>query len=71
MAVSERFGQASFERAFGLGTFAILPFMVTAVPLAAAIFMHTGSYRGALLAHTVFFVLAALLLLSRKAPVEA
>ena len=71
MAVSERFGQASFERAFGLGTFAIFPFMVTAVPLAAAIFMHTGSYRGALLAHTVFFVLAALLLLIRRGPVEA
>jgi MFS family permease len=61
MAASECFGPASFGRAFGLGTLGCLPFTVAAVPLAAMIFVRTGSYGGALAIQTVFFVLAALL----------
>jgi MFS family permease len=63
MAASQLFGQASFGRAFGLGTLGMLPFMVAAVPIAAMVYVRTGSYSADLVGHTVFFVLAAVLIL--------
>jgi MFS family permease len=44
MALSQRFGQASFGRAFGLSNLVNLPFMVLGVPVAGHIYARTGSY---------------------------
>ncbi len=54
LAISEYFGRANFERAFGLSNLVCLPFLVVAVPLASEIFVLTGSYRDALLVHFAF-----------------
>lgn len=61
ISLSEVFGKAGFARAFGLGNLVNLPFTVAAVPLAGIIFDRTHSFSGAVLFHTVFFAVAALL----------
>jgi MFS family permease len=63
VALAEQFGQANFARAFGLGNLASLPFTVLAIPLAASVYVRTGSYGEALLIQCIFFVAAAVLLL--------
>jgi MFS family permease len=63
VALSERFGPTSFARAFGLGNMVSLPFTVLAVPLAASVYVRSGSYREALLIQSAFFVFSALLVL--------
>jgi MFS family permease len=61
MALSQRFGQASFARAFGLSNLLNLPFMVLGVPIAGHIYVRRGSYVDAVLG------LAGLLLLGAVA----
>ena len=63
MAISECFGKASFGRAFGLGTLGALPFSVAAPPVAAFIFVRTGSYADAIAIHLALFALGAALVL--------
>lgn len=62
VAISEAFGKASFGRAFGLGTLGVLPFSVGAPPLAAAVFVRTGSYADAIAVHLALFAIGAALL---------
>jgi hypothetical protein len=73
LALSERFGQASFARAFGLINLAILPFMVASVPLAGHVYVRTGSYAGAVIGVIVFTLLGAVsAAMGRRAnPMEA
>jgi hypothetical protein len=59
MALSQRFGQANFARAFGLSNLVNLPFMVTGVPIAAHVYVRTGSYAGAVLGLAAFLVVGA------------
>jgi cyanate permease len=59
MAFSQRFGQASFARAFGVSNLLNLPIMVLGVPLAAYVYVRTGSYAGALLGTIGFLLLGA------------
>jgi MFS family permease len=69
VAISEAFGKASFGRAFGMGTLGALPFSVGAPPLAAAVFVRTGSYADAVAIHLALFAVgAALLLFTARAP---
>ena len=63
VAISEAFGKASFGRAFGMGTLGALPFSVGAPPLAAAIFVRTGSYADDIAVHLVLFAVGAVLLM--------
>ena len=62
VAISEAFGKASFGRAFGMGTLGVLPFSVGAPPLAAAVFVRTGSYADAIVVHLALFAIGAALL---------
>jgi MFS family permease len=61
VAISEAFGKASFGRAFGLGTLGALPFSVGAPPVAAAVFVRTGSYADAIAIHLGLFALGVML----------
>ncbi len=73
LSLSEYFGRASFARAYGLANMASLPFTVLMIPLAAYLYVRTGSYQGALLIQIVFFLVAALLVLAigrRRVPPE-
>ncbi|TAK99483.1 MAG: MFS transporter [Rhodospirillaceae bacterium] len=49
MALSQRFGQASFGRAFGLSNLVSLPFMVLGAPIAGHLYVLTGSYTVAVI----------------------
>jgi MFS family permease len=68
MSLSEYFGQSSFARAYGLGNMVTLPFTVLMIPLAAIMFVHTGSYGSALLVQACFFLVAALFVLAIGGP---
>jgi len=59
MALSQRFGPASFGRAFGLSNLVNLPFMVLGVPLAGHIYVRTGSYAGAVVGLALFLLIGA------------
>lgn len=60
MALSQRFGQANFGRAFGLSNLVNLPFMGLGVPIAGYIYVRTGSYTGAVIGLIGVFLLGAL-----------
>jgi MFS family permease len=60
MAISQRFGQASFGRAFGLSNLIILPFLVSGVPIAGHLYVRTGSYTLAIITVIGVFVFGAL-----------
>jgi MFS family permease len=62
VALTRSFGQASFGRAFGLGYVVSLPFCLLSVPAAARVYMHTGSYSGAMAGLIGFLVFATLLI---------
>jgi MFS family permease len=49
LALSQLFGRESFARAFGLCNLLNLPALVAGVPIAAHIYVTTGSYAGAML----------------------
>jgi MFS family permease len=59
MALSQRFGPASFGRAFGLSNLVNLPFIVLGVPIAGRVYARTGSYAGALIGLVVFLLIGA------------
>ena len=59
LALSQRFGAASFGRAFGLSSLITLPFLVAGVPVGAWFYVETGSYAGALWMQIGFYVLGA------------
>jgi MFS family permease len=61
LAISETFGKENFSRGFGLISLFILPLTVLAVPAAAVVFTHTGSYSGAILGEGVFLAVTAIL----------
>ncbi len=63
VALSGEFGATSFARAFGLGNMVSLPLTVLAVPLAASVYVRSGSYGEALAMQSAFFLVAALLVL--------
>jgi hypothetical protein len=73
LALSEQLGQSRFARAWGASALVGLPFAVASVPVASAIFVHTGSYDRAFLLAAVVLAIAAILSLSvgqrRAAPV--
>jgi hypothetical protein len=72
MALSQRFGQASFGRAFGLSNLMNLPFMVLGVPVAGHIYVRTGSYTAAVMGVVGVFLLGGLSAgLSRRSVVTA
>ncbi|MFC0205910.1 MFS transporter [Novosphingobium soli] len=56
--LTDAFGQASYSRGFGLNTLIGLPFIAVAVVGSARIHSVTGSYDGAIVAVSGFFVLA-------------
>lgn len=58
VALSERFGSESFSRAFGLTTLIGKVVSIVAVPLAATVYVKSGSYAGALMGQAAFFLLA-------------
>jgi MFS family permease len=62
MTLSQRFGEANFSRAYGLGNMMALPVTTLVVPVAAAVFVRTGSYGGALAGQAGLLALAAILL---------
>jgi predicted MFS family arabinose efflux permease len=49
LALSQMFGRENFARAYGLCTLVNLPALVLGVPIAARIYVATGSYAGAML----------------------
>ncbi|WP_232494314.1 MFS transporter [Novosphingobium kaempferiae] len=59
--LTDAFGQASYSRSFGLNTLIGLPFIAVAVVGSARVHTMTGSYDGAILAISGFFVLAVVL----------
>jgi MFS family permease len=61
MTLSQRLGEASYSRAFGLGNMLILPVSMLIVPVAAGVVVRTGSYAGALTGQAAFAGIAALL----------
>lgn len=61
LAMSQRFGQASFSRAFGLSNLVNLPFLVAGVPVAGLIYVRTGTYTLAIIGVVGIFLLGALL----------
>ena len=61
VALSERFGPASFARGYGLSTLITLPILVASAPVAAAIFVRTHSYTAALELQIAFLGLGAAL----------
>src|SRR5262249_25325734 len=61
LALSERFGQATFGRAFGLTYFLSLPFNALGPYVAAQIYVGTHSYAGAIWGLVVFLATAAVL----------
>jgi MFS family permease len=60
MAISQTFGRENFSRVLGLMSLLNLPASVAGVPLAAIIYVRTGSYDGALLAMAALNVFGAL-----------
>jgi MFS family permease len=62
MTLSQRFGEASFSRAYGLANMMSLPVTMLVVPIAAAVFVRTGSYGGALAGQAGLLAIAAILL---------
>jgi len=72
LAIAERFGAESFGRAYGISQLINLPFSVASVPLAAWIYVRTGSYANALILHIGVLVLAVILVLTiRRKPASA
>lgn len=59
MALSQRFGQAGFGRAFGLSNLVNLPFMVLGVPIAGHVYVRTGSYTLVVIGLIGIFLLGA------------
>jgi MFS family permease len=69
LALAQRFGSASFSRAFGLGMLIALPFNAGGgIFLTAKIYTATGSYAGALVALAAFFVVGTVFALSSRMP---
>jgi predicted MFS family arabinose efflux permease len=66
LALSEQFGQAGFAKAWGASTLVGLPFAVAAVPVAAAIFVRTGSYNIVFLVATTVLVIGMVLVLGMR-----
>ncbi len=64
VGLTEQFGVASFGRGFGLVNMMSLPFTVFTVPLAALVFVKTGSYVGALTGQITLYLLGAAIILS-------
>ncbi|HYP64008.1 MAG TPA: MFS transporter [Acidocella sp.] len=65
-ALSEAFGRESFSRAYGVANLINLPFSVACVPVAAVIFMRTGSYNGAIIAVALFLCATGLVALTAR-----
>jgi MFS family permease len=63
VAVTQAFGRASFGRAFGLSYVIDMPFSLLSVPIAARVYMRTGSYSEAMMGLIAFILLATLLVL--------
>ena len=59
MALSQRFGQANFGRAFGLSNLVNLPFMGLGVPIAGYVYVRTGSYTATVIGLVGIFLLGA------------
>jgi cyanate permease len=66
VALSQRFGPASFARAFGLCNLMNLPFMVLGVPAVAHVYVVTGSYAGAIIGLMGFFLVGAICALTGR-----
>lgn len=66
VALTQAFGQASFGRAFGLSYVIDMPFSLLCVPIAAQVYMRTGSYSGAMLGLIVFILLTTLFVLTSR-----
>jgi MFS family permease len=64
LALSQSFGGESFSRAYGLTNLLILPISVLAVPAAAMIYIHTGSYTDAIALMTAFLAASAIFALA-------
>jgi MFS family permease len=60
LAFSQRFGQASFGRVFGMSNLVNLPFMMIGVPTAGHVYVRTGSYMGAVVGLVAFTIIGAL-----------
>ena len=60
LALSQLFGRASFGRAYGLCNLLNLPSLMLGVPIAAHIYVRTGSYAGAMVAMAVLGVVGML-----------
>ena len=60
LALSQAFGRTSFGRAYGLCNLLNLPSLVLGVPIAAHIYVRTGSYAGAMVAMAVLGMLGML-----------
>lgn len=60
LALSQRFGAASFGRAFGLSSLLTLPFLVAGVPVGAWFYVNTGSYAGAIITQIAFYAVGAI-----------
>lgn len=66
LALSQAFGPENFSRAYGVTSLINTPSLTFCVPLAAAVFTHTGSYNGALIGEAVFLGFGCVLALSGR-----
>jgi len=57
LALAQLFGEASLGRALGLCNLLNLPYVVLALPLAAHVYVRTGSYAGAIIGVVLFSLL--------------
>lgn len=64
LALSEQFGQANFAKAYGASTLVGLPFAVASVPIAAGVFVRTGSYAPVFLLAAIVLAIGAVLALT-------
>ncbi len=66
LVLSEAFGRENFSRAYGINNLLNLPFAVICVPAAGFVYTKTGSYAGAIIGQTIFFLIALVLALSAR-----
>jgi cyanate permease len=72
-AMASAFGEASFSRAFGLASTAVLPLMIAAVLGFGVIFQAQGSYAAGIVAMVAYFVIVIPLAIvaGRRAPMQS
>jgi cyanate permease len=68
VALSQLFGRGSFGRAYGVLNLVNLPFLVLGVPVAAHVYVRTGSYTTAIIGVAAFDLLGMLCALMSDAP---